>query len=117
MQSELFIELEKWIGFSHVFVEKTLLTFKELYACSMLMFVHKYKCNYRIKEPSRLTRSAQYIAFEIPRSFRETTRHQLCFLGPTLFNKLIERLGNNILFEKKPKVKMKILECVSDLAL
>lgn len=98
---------------SHLFAEQGLLTVRELHVYCLLMYVHKYLFNYQIKEVERQTRSTQWISLCVPNFSKETSRHQLCYLAPKIYNQLIQYHGNDILFEKKPKFKMKALQYLS----
>lgn len=99
---------------SYLFIENNICTFSQLYELCLLLYIKKYINYFPVKQVSRLTRSANLSFLQAPNYFKEVCRRQLSYAGPTLFNKLVNRFGNGIYFEGKPKFKMKCMEFILD---
>lgn len=105
----IIFNIKKRDRLSYIFIEHNLLTFKEIHMYACLMYIHKNLGSFPLKQFSRVTRAAQYITLEVPRVNKESSRHQFCYLGPKMFNRFIEYFGNEVIFERKPKFKMKVM--------
>lgn len=106
--------LRRMESMSHLFTDHAILKFEEMYKYSVVMYVYKYLFQFQFRHVNRVTRNTQYMLLEIPFFIKETCRHQLCYQGPKIFNLCLQRYGNDIIFEPKPKVKMKVLAFVSN---
>lgn len=95
---------------SYLFKEKDILTFEQLHKYSIILYISKFIYNFDFRESNRETRSSQQLALKVPFLTKESSRHQFCYLGPRIYNNFIIHCGESVLFEKKPKVKMKALE-------
>lgn len=92
---------------SHLFEIHNFLPFNELYTFSCLTHVHKNISNYDFKEYTVNTRASTNLTIHIKRYRKDASRRQFCCMSKILFNKLILNYGNSIIFERKPKFKMK----------
>lgn len=100
---------------SYIFSLNNILTFDQLHNYSVILHIQKYISDFYFRETCRVTRSAQNLMLEIPFLTKESSRHQFCYLGPKIFNSFLLYSGHSIIFEKKPKVKLKALEYVKTL--
>lgn len=100
---------------SYLFSEKSILTFEQIFIYNLIMHVHKYLDEFPLRQVVRVTRSAQHFSLELPFFVKESGKHQLCYLGPKYFNTFVQLFGNEIVFEKKPRVKLKVMQFVKEL--
>jgi hypothetical protein len=99
--------VRKYDRLSHLFAVHNLLPFNELYALSCLTYIHKHISNYNFKEFTVNTRASNYLTLQTKRYLKETSKRQFCCVGKALFNGLVRSYGNGIIFDSKPKFKMK----------
>lgn len=100
---------------SYMFKEKNILTFNQIYNQSCLSYTHKYFNEFPLKVVNRETRASQFIKIKVQNFTKERSRNQFCYSGPKVFNNFVEHFGNEVIFAKKPKVKMKIKEFILEL--
>lgn len=105
----IIFNIKKWERVSYVFSEQNFLNFYQIYKQSCLLYVHKYINLFPLQVFTRQTRASQYITLKIPILNKQTSRNQFCYNAPKLFNSLIAHFGNDLLFYKKPKFKMKVI--------
>jgi len=99
---------------SHLFQQENILTFNQLHYYSTIMHVHKYIYLFNVKHTDNRLRSAQHLLLEIPSFTKELSRHQFCYIGPTLFNAFVKQCGNDVHFEEKVKIKPKAMRFVTE---
>lgn len=97
---------------SYIFTEKNIFTFEQLHKYAIVLYIQKYLQNFEFKQQNRFTRSSQYVSISVPFLVKEISKHQFYSIGPTNYNRFIIFCGNEIIFEKKHKVKMKVLEFI-----
>lgn len=97
---------------THIFHNNNILNFNQIYLYSLLLFIYKYKNCFQLHQASRVTRSMHYTRIQLLNFVKEKCRNQCCYVGPREFNKLILHYGNELMFERKPKFKMKLRQYV-----
>uniref|UniRef100_A0A1B6L7P7 Reverse transcriptase domain-containing protein n=1 Tax=Graphocephala atropunctata TaxID=36148 RepID=A0A1B6L7P7_9HEMI len=107
--------LKRMDRMSYLFREKNILTFEQLHKYSIILYVAKFIYQFEFREINRITRSSQQIHLKVPFLTKESSRHQFCYLGPRIYNDFLKWCGDRIIFEKKPKVKMKALEYLKNM--
>lgn len=105
---------KKFNRVSHVFFENNILTLNKLYVLCSAIHMHKHIDKYHIRENRVNTRSSDILSVLVPCFRKEITRKQFCYIGPKIINKCVLKLGNDIIFDSRPRFKMKIKMYVAE---
>lgn len=97
---------------SYIFEEQKILHFNHLHRLCLLLHIHKYLDNFKLRVVNRMTRRSELSLLELPLFRLHSSQIQFCYLGPRFFNEFIMYYGNELLFYKKPKIKMKAIEYI-----
>lgn len=104
--------LRKFDAVTYLFEQDNIFTFKQLYELSTLVFIKKHIDDYEFKQPQLSTRASTKISIILPNFVKEMARKQFCYSGVKVFNEFLANQGNDLLFEGKPKFKMKVKQYI-----